>query len=25
MPFNSGGMLRACIHADGRRVVKIYR
>jgi len=25
MPFNSGGMLRACIHADGRRVVRIYR
>jgi len=25
MPFNSEGMLRACIHADGRRVVKIYR
>jgi isoaspartyl peptidase/L-asparaginase-like protein (Ntn-hydrolase superfamily) len=25
MPFNSGGMLRACVHADGRRVVKIYR
>jgi beta-aspartyl-peptidase (threonine type) len=25
MPFNSGGMLRACIHADGRRVVKVYR
>ena len=25
MPFNSEGMLRACIRADGRRVVKIYR
>jgi beta-aspartyl-peptidase (threonine type) len=25
MPFNSEGMLRGCIHADGRRVVKIYR
>ena len=25
MPFNSGGMLRACIDADGRRVIKIYR
>jgi len=25
MPFNSEGMLRACVHADGRRVVKIYR
>lgn len=25
MPFNSEGMLRACVDADGRRVVKIYR
>jgi L-asparaginase / beta-aspartyl-peptidase len=25
MPFNSEGMLRACVRADGRRVVKIYR
>jgi isoaspartyl peptidase/L-asparaginase-like protein (Ntn-hydrolase superfamily) len=25
MPFNSEGMLRACIHADGRREVGIYR
>jgi isoaspartyl peptidase/L-asparaginase-like protein (Ntn-hydrolase superfamily) len=25
MPFNSEGMLRACIHADGRRVVRIYQ
>jgi L-asparaginase / beta-aspartyl-peptidase len=25
MPFNSEGMLRACIRADGRRLVKIYR
>jgi beta-aspartyl-peptidase (threonine type) len=25
MPFNSEGMLRACIHADGKRLVKIYR
>jgi beta-aspartyl-peptidase (threonine type) len=25
MPFNSEGMFRACIGADGRRVVKIYR
>ena len=25
MPFNSEGMLRGCIHADGRRVVKVYR
>ena len=25
MPFNCEGMLRACIRADGRRVVKIYR
>jgi isoaspartyl peptidase/L-asparaginase-like protein (Ntn-hydrolase superfamily) len=25
MPFNSEGMLRACVHADGRRLVKIYR
>jgi len=25
MPFNSEGMLRACVHAGGRRVVKIYR
>lgn len=25
MPFNSKGMLRACVDADGRRVVKIYR
>jgi isoaspartyl peptidase/L-asparaginase-like protein (Ntn-hydrolase superfamily) len=25
MPFNSEGMFRACIRADGRRVVKIYR
>lgn len=25
MPFNSEGMLRACVHADGRRVVKVYR
>jgi isoaspartyl peptidase/L-asparaginase-like protein (Ntn-hydrolase superfamily) len=24
-PFNSEGMLRACVGADGRRVVKIYR
>ena len=25
MPFNSEGMLRACVRADGRRLVKIYR
>jgi L-asparaginase / beta-aspartyl-peptidase len=25
MPFNSEGMLRACIHADGRREFGIYR
>jgi len=25
MPFNSEGMLRACVRADGRRIVKIYR
>jgi beta-aspartyl-peptidase (threonine type) len=25
MPFNSAGMLRACVHPDGRRVVAIYR
>jgi L-asparaginase / beta-aspartyl-peptidase len=25
MPFNSDGLLRACIDADGRRVIKIYR
>jgi beta-aspartyl-peptidase (threonine type) len=25
MPFNSEGMLRACIHVDGRRRVRIYR
>jgi len=25
MPFSSEGMLRACVHADGRRLVKIYR
>jgi beta-aspartyl-peptidase (threonine type) len=25
MPFNSQGMFRACIDADGRRIVKIYR
>jgi beta-aspartyl-peptidase (threonine type) len=25
MPFNSEGMFRACVGADGRRVVKIYR
>jgi beta-aspartyl-peptidase (threonine type) len=25
MPFNSEGMFRACIRADGRRLVKIYR
>jgi beta-aspartyl-peptidase (threonine type) len=25
MPFNSEGMLRACVHADGPRLVKIYR
>ena len=25
MPFNSGGMFRACIGADGRRIVKIHR
>ena len=25
MPFNSDGMFRACIGADGRRIVKIYR
>ena len=25
MPFNSEGMLRACVHAGGRRVVGIYR
>jgi beta-aspartyl-peptidase (threonine type) len=25
MPFNSQGMFRACIRADGRRLVKIYR
>jgi L-asparaginase / beta-aspartyl-peptidase len=25
MPFNSEGMLRACVGADGRRVIKIYR
>ena len=25
MPFNNEGMLRGCIHADGRRVVEIYR
>jgi L-asparaginase / beta-aspartyl-peptidase len=25
MPFNSEGMFRACIRADGRRVAKIYR
>jgi L-asparaginase / beta-aspartyl-peptidase len=25
MPFNSEGMFRACIGADGRRLVKIYR
>jgi isoaspartyl peptidase/L-asparaginase-like protein (Ntn-hydrolase superfamily) len=25
MPFNSEGMLRACVDADGRRLVKIYR
>lgn len=25
MPFSSEGMLRACVHADGRRIVKIYR
>ena len=24
MPFNSGGMFRACVRADGRRLVKIY-
>jgi len=25
MPFTSGGMFRACVRADGRRLVKIYR
>lgn len=25
MPFNSRGMLRACVRADGRRLIKIYR
>jgi L-asparaginase / beta-aspartyl-peptidase len=25
MPFTSEGMFRACVQADGRRVVKIYR
>ena len=25
MPFNSEGMFRACVRADGRRLVKIYR
>jgi beta-aspartyl-peptidase (threonine type) len=25
MPFNSEGMFRACVGADGRRLVKIYR
>ena len=25
MPFNSEGMLRACVHAGGRRIVRIYR
>lgn len=25
MPFNSGGMFRACVGSDGRRLVKIYR
>jgi len=25
MPFTSEGMFRACIRADGRRLVKIHR
>jgi len=25
MPFNSEAMFRACVGADGRRLVKIYR
>jgi isoaspartyl peptidase/L-asparaginase-like protein (Ntn-hydrolase superfamily) len=25
MPFTSGGMFRACVGIDGRRLVKIYR